>query len=596
MVAFTKAGRYQIDSEIGRGSMGIVYKGFDPVIGRSVAIKTIRIEGLSFAEYQEHKARFRREAQAAGALAHPNIVTIHDFGEDQGTLYLAMQLLEGKTLQQMLEEQGALRVETILPIFEQVASALDCAHRHQVIHRDIKPGNIMILADGLVKVTDFGIAKLLLAANMTKTGFVLGSPGYMSPEQIKGFPIDGRSDIFSLAVVLYECLTGMQAFPGQNVSTIIYKVMNEEPVYPSGSNASIHPGLQRVISKALSKHPPDRYETCKDMVQDLKNYRNFDAPAEPSSALDADQRVVGLRSVLPLCPSKATEPGAVPPPAALITGQQFPPVGSGPVIAPPSYLQVIAEREPMPGGPAIPATTPSKPAVGLVAPAEASQPRTGGRFGSEITGATTALMTAQSPFVTLLVPANPPSRPATTESHRGFHKAIGAILLGIAVIVIAATQLPRWLRIGTAGIAQTTAQGTSQATYARENVAISAVEPQPGAQDSPVQQPVELSSPTTSIAPDPVSLPKNVKQEKILKKRNDPPQHVKVPKELSPPACKPNIPQIPSSPSGVPAPPILKLPPKTDWNDFKRLQDPLPYFQVKEKKHRSFMDLIRGSK
>ena len=232
MMAFTQAGRYKIGSEIGRGAMGIVYQGFDPLIGRNLAIKSIKTDGLSSAEYQEHKARFVREARAAGVLGHPNIVTVHDFGEEEGTLYLAMELLSGESLQQLLEEQGRLPVETILPIFEQVGSALDRAHLHGIIHRDIKPGNIMVLDDGRVKVTDFGIAKLLLSANVTQAGSTLGSPSYMSPEQIKGLPIDGRSDIFSLGVVLYQCLMGTQPFPGQNVSTIAYKIINEEPAYP----------------------------------------------------------------------------------------------------------------------------------------------------------------------------------------------------------------------------------------------------------------------------------------------------------------------------------------------------------------------------
>ena len=199
-----KTGRYEIAGEIGRGSMGVVYEGFDPLINRRVAIKTMRTEGLSDREYQDYKARFQSEAQSAGALAHPNIVTIHDFGEDHGVLYLAMEFLDGISLRQLLDEKGTLPIQSIIPIFQQASSALDYAHSHQIVHRDIKPANIMILESGLVKVTDFGIAKVLSnEAGMTLSGQILGTPTYMSPEQVKGQPVDGRSDIFAVGVDLH---------------------------------------------------------------------------------------------------------------------------------------------------------------------------------------------------------------------------------------------------------------------------------------------------------------------------------------------------------------------------------------------------------
>lgn len=272
--ALTKAGRYQIVGELGRGSMGVVYQGFDPIIGRTVAIKTMLPEGLSPQEFDEYKARFQREAMAAGILAHPNIITVYDFGEDNGILYLAMEFLEGKSLEKIVEEQTVLPIETILPIYDQVCSALDLAHRNKIVHRDVKPANIMILQNGFVKVTDFGIAKMM-AMGMTQAGQILGTPNYMSPEQVKGRQIDGRSDIFSLGVILYELVTGEKPFGGQNITTVIYKIINENPIPPRELDASIHAGLSYVISRALAKSPDERYQTCGELAEDLRNYKNL---------------------------------------------------------------------------------------------------------------------------------------------------------------------------------------------------------------------------------------------------------------------------------------------------------------------------------
>lgn len=284
MAALTKAGRYQIVSELGRGSMGIVYRGFDPIINRTVAIKTMLTEGLSPQEFQEYKARFQREAQAAGILAHPNIITIYDFGEDAGILYLAMEFLEGKSLEKVVQEQNVLPVETILPIYDQACGALDHAHVHKIVHRDIKPANIMILQNGTVKVTDFGIAKMM-STGMTQAGMILGTPNYMSPEQVKGRQIDGRSDIFSLGVILYELITGEKPFFGQNITTVIYKIVNENPISPRELDSTIHPGLSFVISKALAKSPDERYQTCRELAEDLKNYRNLGESQAPSATV-----------------------------------------------------------------------------------------------------------------------------------------------------------------------------------------------------------------------------------------------------------------------------------------------------------------------
>lgn len=341
--ALTKAGRYQIVSELGRGSMGVVYQGFDPVIGRTVAIKTMLTEGFAPAEFEEYKARFQREAQAAGVLAHPNIVTVYDFGEDSGVLYLAMELLEGKSLQALVEEQTILPVETIIPMYEQVCSALDHAHRHRIVHRDIKPANIMILESGLVKVTDFGIAKMM-SMGMTQAGQILGTPNYMSPEQVKGRSVDGRSDIFSLGVILYELVTGEKPFGGQNITTVIYKIINENPISPRELDATIPMGLSYVIQKALAKNPDERYQTCRELAEDLRNYRNLGGAAAPSATVIV--RVPPIQAPSPEAPPSPAPPARVPP--APVAAQ--PQVAAEPQPPRPLSVQVIPPHKPQPHG------------------------------------------------------------------------------------------------------------------------------------------------------------------------------------------------------------------------------------------------------
>ena len=308
--------------------MGVVYQGFDPIIGRTVAIKTMLPEGLSPQEFQEYKARFQREAMAAGILAHPNIITVYDFGEDNGVLYLAMEFLEGKSLEKIVQEQTVLPIETILPIYDQVCSALDHAHRNKVVHRDVKPANIMILQNGLVKVTDFGIAKMM-AMGMTQAGQILGTPNYMSPEQVKGRQIDGRSDIFSLGVILYELVTGEKPFGGQNITTVIYKIINENPIPPRELDASIHAGLSYVISKALAKNVDERYQTCRELAEDLRNYKNLGGSAvgQGTVVLKAAPVPVEVAESAPR-PAAQTPPPPAPPPQSAPTEVDEIPIAS----------------------------------------------------------------------------------------------------------------------------------------------------------------------------------------------------------------------------------------------------------------------------
>src|SRR6266705_3365020 len=276
MPTVTKAGRYEIVGELGRGAMGVVYKAMDPVIGRTVAVKTIRLseEGTGLSR-PELLTRFQTEARAAGLLTHPNIVVVFDAGEEDGLYYITIELVEGKSLQALLDDGHGFPLPRTLRIMEQTCSALQFAHERNVIHRDIKPANLMLTADDTVKVTDFGTAKILQFGTVQQTAHVMGTPSYMSPEQVKGRAVDGRSDIFSLGVMLYEMVTGEKPFPGQNITTVIYKIVNEEPVPPRQVNPTIHPGISAVVMRALEKEPEQRYQNCREMLEDLRKYRTL---------------------------------------------------------------------------------------------------------------------------------------------------------------------------------------------------------------------------------------------------------------------------------------------------------------------------------
>jgi len=278
VTTLTKAGRYDLREELGRGAMGVVFHGFDPTIGRNVAVKTLRLSeagtGLS---REELIGRFQTEARAAGLLTHPNIVVVFDAGEEEGLFYITMEYVEGRSLQSMIDAHQPFPVSRVLKLMEQVCSALDFAHQHNVVHRDIKPANLMLTSDDVVKITDFGTAKILQFGT-AQTAHVMGTPSYMSPEQVKGKPVDGRSDIFSLGVILYELMTGEKPFPGQNITTVIYKIINEEPIPPRSLDSSIHPGLSAVITRALSKDPAERYQSCHELLSALKNYHEMMGP------------------------------------------------------------------------------------------------------------------------------------------------------------------------------------------------------------------------------------------------------------------------------------------------------------------------------
>jgi eukaryotic-like serine/threonine-protein kinase len=266
----TTLGRYKVVKEIGRGAMGVVYLGKDPTIQRFVAIKTMRLdENADPEKLQEVKTRFFREAESTGRLSHPNIVTIHDAGEEQGLGYIAMEMLEGTTLTHWSRQPSLMPLSQLMLTLATVAEALDYAHQQGVVHRDIKPANIMLTKDALIKVMDFGIAKFATSST-TRTDIVLGTPTYMSPEQIAGKKIDGRSDIFSLGVVLFELLTGRPPFTAHNVSALLFAIAHTPPSPLVTFRSDLPPMVQDVLDQALQKNLVHRYCRALDLAQALR--------------------------------------------------------------------------------------------------------------------------------------------------------------------------------------------------------------------------------------------------------------------------------------------------------------------------------------
>ena len=264
-------GRYEILSELGRGAMGVVYKARDPQIDRLVALKTISLWGQEPDEEKEFRLRFMNEAQAAGRLNHSGIVSVFDVGEDPENHdpYIVLEHVSGESLNRILSRERKLPLERALKLAEEIADALDYAHAQGVIHRDIKPANILITQDGHAKIADFGIAKLNLA-HFTIPGRVVGTPAYMAPEQLSGEAVDGRSDLFSLGVILYAMVTGHSPFQGNSATTVCFKVANRDPIAASALDMTLPPQLDAVISRAMAKDPKERYQRGSDFADDLR--------------------------------------------------------------------------------------------------------------------------------------------------------------------------------------------------------------------------------------------------------------------------------------------------------------------------------------
>ena len=293
---FEKLGKFQIKRVLGNGAMGEVYLGVDPSIGREVAIKTIL---PASAQGDEAKERFAREARAAGVLNHPNLVTIYEFGEDQGVLYIAMEFVKGHDLDELLLEQSLTRSEA-LEVLAQVCDGLGFAHRQQIVHRDIKPANVRVQRDGKrlhAKVMDFGVAKIS-NSDMTATGMVMGTVSYMAPEYIRTGKPDPRSDLFAVGVMLYECLSGRKPFSGDTTPTVLYKIVNEAPdPIDIEKLQGISPALRSVLDRTLCKNPDDRFQTAEELAKTLR------AAKDPSWMGQTDEATTLLQASAPTAPA-----------------------------------------------------------------------------------------------------------------------------------------------------------------------------------------------------------------------------------------------------------------------------------------------------
>jgi serine/threonine-protein kinase len=389
-------GRYEIVGEIARGAMGVVYKARDPLIDRLVAIKTVNI-GVPNAESDAFERRFFREAKSAGRLNHPNVVTIHDVGKSEDVAYIAMEYLDGKSLREILDSGVVLPPNRIADIVAEIAEGLAFAHRYGVVHRDVKPANVMVLASGAVKITDFGIA-LLPMGTRTMTGNVFGSPRYTSPEQVMGRPIDGRSDIFSLGAVLFEMHTGSSPFGGSDLNGILKQVLTEPTPPPSSRNPKLPRALDHIVAKALAKDPAERYQDADEMASDLRRYDRLDLTTTAPAPLPALEQLTQPEDVpvqdvaeAPLVPAPAV---AVPPwwkrrvvwgaaasaivavalVATLVPRKSSTPARSAPVVASSGAVAAAAA----PATPPMPSTPPpsSRPAAAgpVRAPAEPAPP------------------------------------------------------------------------------------------------------------------------------------------------------------------------------------------------------------------------------
>jgi serine/threonine protein kinase len=248
-----RIGRYELTGELGRGAMGIVYRAQDPAIGRTVAIKTIRLSDISTPDEMERlRERLMREARSAGILSNPHIVTIYDIGQEGEIAFIAMEFVSGPTLESLMKRPEPPDRKLVLTVLRDTAVALDYAHTKGIIHRDIKPANIMVRDDGVVKITDFGVAKIV-SQQITQADIVLGTPSYMSPEQIESRELDGRSDQWALAVMAYELLTGEKPFHADSLPALLFRIVKENPPPPQNINPALRPEIERIINKGLAK-------------------------------------------------------------------------------------------------------------------------------------------------------------------------------------------------------------------------------------------------------------------------------------------------------------------------------------------------------
>lgn len=343
-----KLGRYEVVRELGKGAMGIVYLAKDPLIGRLVALKTIRPAQGDEDDTNEFQQRFVREAQAAGILNHPAIVTVFDIGVDEasGVSFIAMEYVEGQNLKEVLAQGRPFTFQQTADIIAQVAEALDFAHAKGIVHRDVKPANIILLDGTRAKIMDFGIAKIASGGNLTTTGQFLGTPNYMAPEQIKGSPVDGRTDIFALGICLYECLTHRKPFGGDSLTSISYKIVHEDFPPLAEVNPQISDSFQDVVARCLAKDPGKRYQRARDLGLALRAVARGDTPA-PVEPMQAEETIL-TRDKIPTIEVpfpeavEAEDPGAA--------GQTFPAAtalaAAGAAVPPSAAAAKVASRRP----------------------------------------------------------------------------------------------------------------------------------------------------------------------------------------------------------------------------------------------------------
>jgi serine/threonine protein kinase len=344
-----KIGRYDIISELGRGAMGVVYRASDPTIGREVALKVLTLAASPGEGTNSPQEMFMREIRAAGRLTHPSIVAIHDAFDDSEnqTSCIVMEMVPGVTLEKILESDPPPTVEEALDIVRQVAEGLDYAHRNQVIHRDLKPANILVTMDGRAKITDFGIAKVLAREGIARTVGVMGTPSYMSPEQVKGGEIDARSDLFSLGIIVYTMFAGKKPFSG-NTAAVMFKIVYEEPPAPSSLNAKLTPGHDFVVKKCLAKDRNQRYSSARELVGDIEDLQHGRFPRSQAGAPTG----ASATPPTPAAPTRAERPPAPPAPSVAKPAPPPPTPRPAPPPAPPTQQNVAPPK---------PAAPPPKP-------------------------------------------------------------------------------------------------------------------------------------------------------------------------------------------------------------------------------------------
>jgi serine/threonine protein kinase len=405
-----QVGRYQIGEELGRGAMGVVYKAQDPAIGRVVAIKSIRLSDLTDEdERRRMHDRLFREAQSAGVLSHPNIVTIYDIAEEDGMAYIFMEYVNGPTLEKLLGARYPPERETLLSLLRQTAGALDYAHRKGIVHRDIKPANIIVHDNAIAKITDFGVARIA-SQQMTHSGAMMGTPNYMSPEQVEGHPVDGRADQFSLAVVAYEIFTGEKPFAADHLPTLLYRIVTEDPAPLNRLNPTLAPQVDAILRKALSKRPVERFAECTQFVDALIKACSTTPDWMPMArgAMDSMPTVAGtsIRPIVPVAaPAAVTRPytpvqDSPPPRRSLFRSLVWALVGIGIV----GIALIGAQRFLMNAG----SDTPSEQAAATPAqeapPAASPKPRP------------TETPSASPPIVSFPPADQAPSKPAETQA------------------------------------------------------------------------------------------------------------------------------------------------------------------------------------